>query len=147
LLQLWHSFADTININKNIDNEQQEFKHMRSKQGEIQRKWQQGKIVERKGYIMPTTKFNFWDILTSFHPYQNEILCIVRMLNGLGVGPEIIAVSLNLQKWKTFFGSAEWKDQDIKIVLNYLNHKDTHIQSSLMTTDQQPCFGEAAFYE
>ena len=80
---------------------------------------------------MPTTEFNFWDILTSFHPYQNEILCIVRMLNGLGVGPEIIAASLNLQKWKTFFGSAEWKDEDVKNVLNYLNHKDAQIQSSL----------------
>jgi hypothetical protein len=57
------------------------------------------------------------------------------MLNGIGVGLEIIAASLNLQKWKTFFGSAEWNDQDVKNVLNYLNHKDAQIPSSLMATD------------
>ena len=91
--------------------------------------------MERKGSIMPTTKFNFWDILTSFHPYRNEILCIVKMLNGIGVGLKIIAASLNLQKWKTFFGSAEWKDEDVKNVLNYLNHKDAQIQSSSMGSD------------
>lgn len=84
---------------------------------------------------MPTTKFNFWEILTSFHPHRDEILCIVRMLNGIGVGLKIIAASLNLQKWKTFLGNAEWKDEDVKNVLNYLNHKDAQIQSSLMATD------------
>ena len=75
---------------------------------------------------------NHWDILTSFHPYRNEIFCIVRMLNDIGVGLKIIAASLNLQKWKTFFGSAEWNDEDVKNVLNYINHKDVQMQSVLI---------------
>ena len=111
---------------------------MGTNQGGNHRQWQEGKLVERKRSIpimLNATTFNFWDILASFHPYRNEILCIVRMLNGIGVGLKIIAASLNLQKWKTFFGSAEWKDEDVKNVLNYLNHKDEQIQPTLITIE------------
>ncbi len=111
---------------------------MGTKQRGNHREWQEGKLVEGKLFIpimLSTTTFNYWDILTSFHPYRNEILCIVRMLNGIGVGLKIIAASLNLQKWKTFFGSAEWKDEDVKDVLNYLNHKDAQIQSALIAIE------------
>jgi len=103
---------------------------MGTKQRENHQDRQEGKIMEGKRSIstrLGATPFNFWDILTSFHPYRNEILCIVRMLNGTGIGLKIIAASLNLQKWKTFFGNAEWKDEDVKNVLNYLNHKDAQI--------------------
>ncbi len=111
---------------------------MVTNQRENHREWKEEKLVERKRSIpimLSATTFNFWDILTSFHPYRNEILCIVRMLNGIGVGLKIIAASLNLQKWKTFFGSAEWKDEDVKNVLNYLNHKDEQIQPTLITIE------------
>ena len=111
---------------------------MGTKQRGDHRQWQEGKLVERKRSIpimLNATTFNFWDILTSFHPYRNEILCIVRMLNGIGVGLQIIAASLNLQKWRTFFGGAEWKDEDVKNGLNYLNHKDEQIQFMLITIE------------
>jgi hypothetical protein len=120
------------------NNEWQEIKHMGTKQGGYHREWQEGKLVERKRSIpvmLNTTKFNFWNILTSFHPYQDEILCTVRILNSIGVGFKIIAASLNLQKWKTFFGSSEWKDEDVKNLLNYLNHNDEQLQSTFIATE------------
>ena len=108
---------------------------MRLKQGENHQKGQEVKTEKELSYIVPTATFNFWDILTSFHPYRNEILCIVRMLNGIGVSFKIIAASLSLKRWRTFFGTAQWDDEDVKNVLKYLSHKDAQINSALMATD------------
>ena len=38
-------------------------------------------------------------------------------------------------KMENVLGSAEWKGEDVKDVLNYLNHKDSQIQSALIAID------------
>jgi hypothetical protein len=61
--------------------------------------------------------FKVWNILKQFHPYKNEILNVVRLLNSLGVNCRIIAATLGLQGWKTFYGTGEWKEEDVKGLL------------------------------
>ena len=75
-----------------------------------------------------------WDITTSFHPHRDEIFCVVRMLNGIGVGSKIIGASLSFQKWKTFSGTTEWATKDVHNVLEYLAHKDGRVNTSSFVT-------------
>jgi hypothetical protein len=76
-----------------------------------------------------------WDIATLLHPHRDEIFCVVKVLNGIGVGPKIIGASLSFQKWKTFFGSTDWAAKDVHHVLEYLAHKDKQIQVPSFTTE------------
>ena len=63
------------------------------------------------------TPFRVWDTISQFHPYKNEILNVVRMLNTLGVKRFIIAATLDLKKWKTFYGGCEWTEEDVQGLL------------------------------
>ena len=84
----------------------------------------QRKIKERRGaenrsdtVVLTVAPFKVWDTLKQLHPYQNEILTVVRMLNSIGVNRNIIAATLGLQRWKTFYGSREWTEEDVKGLL------------------------------
>jgi hypothetical protein len=74
------------------------------------------------------------NILARFHPHRDEIFCVVRTLNGIGVDSKIIGASLSLHGWKTFFGSSEWTSKDVYNVLNYLAHKDGRMNTSSFVT-------------
>jgi hypothetical protein len=51
------------------------------------------------------------------HTHRAEIYHVVRMLNNFGVNLNLIAASLNLQKWKTFYGDDKWSREDVKEVV------------------------------
>jgi len=77
---------------------------------------------------MPTAaSFKIWDAIKQFHPHKREILNVVRILSSLGVNRNIIAATLGLQRWKTFYGSCEWTETDVKNILEGIvpNEKDT----------------------
>jgi hypothetical protein len=38
-----------------------------------------------------------WDTISQFHPYKNEILNAVKILNSIGANCKIIAATLDLQ--------------------------------------------------
>jgi len=63
------------------------------------------------------TLIKIWDTIKQFHPYKNEILNVVRMLNSIGVNHIIIAATLDLQRWKTFYGVSEWTAEDVRGLL------------------------------
>ena len=63
------------------------------------------------------TPFKFWDTLKRFHPYKDEILSVVKILNSIGANCIIIAATLNLQKFNTFYGGGEWTEEDVKGLL------------------------------
>jgi hypothetical protein len=58
-----------------------------------------------------------WDTISKFHPYKNEILNVVKILNIIGANHNIIAATLNLQGWKTFYGVSEWTEEDVQGLL------------------------------
>jgi hypothetical protein len=58
-----------------------------------------------------------WDTIQQFHPYKKEILNVVRILNIIGANHKIIAATLDLQGWKTFYGGNEWTEKDVKDLL------------------------------
>ena len=60
------------------------------------------------------TPFRVWDTIKQLHPYKIEILNVVRMLSSIGANHIIIAATLDLQGWKTFYGSCEWTEEDVK---------------------------------
>jgi hypothetical protein len=62
-----------------------------------------------------------WDTIKQFHPYENEILNVVSMLNSIGANHIIIAATLDLQRWKTFYGDDEWTEADVKGLLEGYN--------------------------
>jgi hypothetical protein len=44
-------------------------------------------------------------------------------MNNIGVNLKLIAATLNLQKWKTFYGDNDWKVEDVKKVIDgWLRH-------------------------
>jgi len=61
--------------------------------------------------------FRIWDAIKQFHPYKNEILNVVRVLNSIGANRTIIAAALCLQGWKTFYGVSEWTAEDVRGLL------------------------------
>ena len=67
--------------------------------------------------MLTAAPFKIWDTLKQFHPHKKEILNVVRILNSLGVNRNIIAATLGLQRWKTFYGSLEWTEEDVKGLL------------------------------
>ena len=58
-----------------------------------------------------------WDTIQQFHPYKNEILSVVKILDSIGVNCKIIAATLDLQGWKTFYGDSEWAEEDVQVLL------------------------------
>jgi hypothetical protein len=84
-----------------------------------QRKREQRRDAENRSRtrISAPTSFNLWDTISQFHPYKNEILSVVRLLNSLGVNCKIIAAILGLQGWKTFCGNGEWTEEDVQGLL------------------------------
>jgi hypothetical protein len=56
-------------------------------------------------------------VMLTAAPHKKEILNVVRILNSLGVNRNIIAATLGLQRWKTFYGSLEWTEEDVKGLL------------------------------
>ena len=67
--------------------------------------------------MLTSTPYNIWDILKQFHPYKKEILNVVKILNNIGLNHNIIAATLGLQRWKTFYGECEWTEEDVKGLL------------------------------
>ena len=43
---------------------------------------------------------------------------MVKIMNNIGLDQNLIAATLNLQKWKTFYGDNDWKVEDVKEVIN-----------------------------
>ena len=58
-------------------------------------------------FTSKTSTNKIWDIAARLHPHRDEIFCVTKMLNGIGVDSKIIGASLSLQRWKTFFGKIQ----------------------------------------
>jgi hypothetical protein len=94
-----------------------------------QRKRKQRPDAENRSdtVVLTAAPFKIWDTLKQFHPHNKEILNVVRMLNSIGVNRNIISATLGLQRWKTFYGSREWTEKDVKGLLEgYIAHKEKH---------------------
>ena len=86
----------------------------------LQRRWKERQAADVKKsdtVMLSATTCNIWDTIKQFHPYKKEILNVVRMLNSIGVNRNIIAATLGLQRWKTFYGGCEWSETDVKDIL------------------------------
>ncbi len=68
--------------------------------------------------IYPAAKGNVRELLEKYHPQRREIYLVVRIMNNIGVNLKLIAATLNLQKWKTFYGDNDWKVEDVKEVID-----------------------------
>jgi hypothetical protein len=72
----------------------------------------------RSGTDMPAAmSFKIWNTISQFHPYKNEILWVVKILNSIGANCKIIAAILGLQGWKTFYGNGEWTEEEVQDLL------------------------------
>ena len=58
------------------------------------------------------------ELLEKYHPQRREIYLVVKIMNNIGLDQNLIAATLNLQKWKTFYGDNDWKVEDVKEVIN-----------------------------
>ena len=67
--------------------------------------------------VYPAAKGNVRELLEKYHPERREIYLVVRIMNNIGVDLKVIAATLNLQKWKTFYGGNDWKVEDVKEVI------------------------------
>ena len=67
---------------------------------------------------MESAKLNIKEVVENFHPHKEEIYHTIRVLNKIGLNCKMIAASLSLQKWKTFYGTYDWSVDDIKQVLD-----------------------------
>lgn len=68
--------------------------------------------------IYPAAKGSVRELLEKYHPQWREIYLVVRIMNNIGVNLKLIAATLNLQKWKTFYGDNDWKVEDVKEVID-----------------------------
>jgi hypothetical protein len=68
--------------------------------------------------IYPAVKGNVRELLKKYHPQRREIYFVVRIMNNIGLDQNLIAATLNLQKWKTFYGDYDWKLEDVKEVID-----------------------------
>lgn len=68
--------------------------------------------------IYPADKGNVMKLLEKYHPQRREIHFVVRILDNIGANPKLIAATLNLKKWKTFYGDNDWKVEDVKEVID-----------------------------
>ncbi len=92
---------------------------MKTQNREHQRKRKQGGDAEnRSDTVMQTAApFKIWDTIKQFHPYKKEILNVIRILNIIGANHNIIAATVGLKRWKTFYGGSEWTEEDVKGLL------------------------------
>ena len=86
---------------------------------ERQRKKKRKQVAENRSdtVVLTAAPVRIWDTIKQFHPYKNEILNVVSMLNSIGANHIIIAATLDLQRWKTFYGDDEWTEADVKGLL------------------------------
>jgi hypothetical protein len=98
---------------------QQEEGIVKTQNRERQRKRKQRRGSENRSDtgVLTAAPFKIWDTIKQFHPYKKEILNVVRILNSIGVNRNIIAATLGLQRWKTFYGGGEWSETDVKDIL------------------------------
>jgi len=84
-----------------------------------QRKRKQRPDAENRSdtVVLTAAPFKIWDTLKQFHPHKKEILNVVRILNNMGANHNMIAATLGLQRWKTFYGGGEWTEEDVKGLL------------------------------
>ena len=89
---------------------------MKTQNRERQRKRKQRRGAENRSdtVMLTAAPFKIWDTIKQFHPHKKEILNVVRILNSIGVNRNIIAATLGLQRWKTFYGGCEWTEEDVK---------------------------------
>ena len=86
---------------------------------ERQREREQRRSAEHRADtdLLTAEPFKVSDTLSQFHPYKNEILSVVKILNNIGANCFIIAAALGLQGWKTFYGDCEWTEAEVKGLL------------------------------
>ncbi len=98
---------------------QQEEGIVKTQNRERQRKRKQRRGAENRSdtVMLTAAPFNIWDTIKQFHPHKKEILNVVRILNSIGLNRNIIAATLGLQRWKTFYGGREWTEEDVKGLL------------------------------
>ena len=84
-----------------------------------QRKRKQKRGAEDRSdtVVLTAAPFKIWDTIKQFHPHKKEILNVVRILNIIGANHNIIAATLDLQRWKTFYGGSDWTEEDVKGLL------------------------------
>ncbi len=91
---------------------------MKTQNRERQRKKQRWGSERKSDTVMPTAApSKIWGTIKHFHPYINEVLIVVRTLNSIGANRNIIAATLALQRWKTFYGGGEWTEEDVNGLL------------------------------
>jgi hypothetical protein len=98
---------------------QQEEGIVKTQNRERQRKRKQRRGAENRSdtVMLTAAPIKIWDTIKQFHPYKKEILNVVRILNSIGANRNIIAATLGLQRWKTFYGGWEWTEEDVKDIL------------------------------
>jgi hypothetical protein len=62
----------------------------------------------------PSVNGTFRIIGEKYHPQRTQVYHVVRTMNRLGVNLNLIAASLNLRRWKTFYGDNDWSQEDVK---------------------------------
>ena len=89
---------------------------MKTQNRDRQRKGKKRPILEKRSGtgMSASTSFKAWDTISKFHPYKNEILSLVKILNSIGANYIIIAATLNLQKFRTFYGGWDWTEEEVK---------------------------------
>ena len=60
---------------------------------------------------------NLRQILMQMNPHRKEIVGLIKILNSMGVSFKLIAACLSLQRWKNYYGSGEWTEEDVKGIL------------------------------
>jgi len=68
--------------------------------------------------VYPADKGNLRELLEKYHPQRKEIHLVVRIMDNIGANLKLIAATLNLKKWKTFYGDNDWKVKDVKEVID-----------------------------
>jgi len=63
---------------------------------------------------------NLRQILMQMNPHRKEIVSMINILNRMGANFKFIAACLSLQRWKNFYGSDEWTEEDVKGILEGL---------------------------
>jgi hypothetical protein len=98
---------------------QQEEGIVKTQNRERQRKRKERRGAENRSdtVMLTAAPFKIWDTIKQFHPHKKEILNVVGILNSIGVNRNIIAATLGLQRWKTFYGGCEWTEEDVKGLL------------------------------
>lgn len=63
---------------------------------------------------------NLRQILMQMNPHRMEIVGLINILNRMGANFKLIAACLSLQRWKNYYGSDEWMEEDVKGILEGL---------------------------